>query len=116
MEMTSTLHFSFNLAILLDFFFHVCMHTCSVIQLCLFATLWPAACQAPLSMGFSKQEYWASCHFPHRGSSQPGDRTWVSCTGGRSIYLYPEICPYIYMSIYVCVCVCVYTNHIYIYK
>ena len=25
---------------------------------CLFATLWTAACQAPLSMGFSRQEYW----------------------------------------------------------
>ena len=25
----------------------------------LFATLWTVACQAPLSMGFSKQEYWS---------------------------------------------------------
>ena len=25
----------------------------------LFATLWIAACQAPLSMGFSRQEYWS---------------------------------------------------------
>ena len=25
---------------------------------CLFATLWTVACQAPLSMGFSKQGYW----------------------------------------------------------
>ena len=24
----------------------------------LFATLWTIACQAPLSMGFSRQEYW----------------------------------------------------------
>ena len=24
----------------------------------LFATAWTAACQAPLSMGFSRQEYW----------------------------------------------------------
>ena len=24
----------------------------------LFATLWTVACQAPLSMGFSRQEYW----------------------------------------------------------
>ena len=27
----------------------------------LFATSWTRACQAPLSMGFSRQEYWSSC-------------------------------------------------------
>ena len=27
--------------------------------------------QAPLSMGFSRQEYGVGCHFPLRGSSQP---------------------------------------------
>ena len=27
-----------------------------------FATLWTIACQAPLSMGFSRQEYWEGCH------------------------------------------------------
>ena len=29
----------------------------------LFATLWTVAPQAPLSMGFSRQEDWSSCHF-----------------------------------------------------
>ena len=28
------------------------------------ATLWPIACQAPLSMGFSKQEFWSELSFP----------------------------------------------------
>ena len=28
-----------------------------------FAIPWAAACQASLSMGFSKQEYWRGCHF-----------------------------------------------------
>ena len=28
----------------------------------LFATLWTVAYQAPLSMGFSRQEYWSGCH------------------------------------------------------
>ena len=28
----------------------------------LFATLWPVAHQAPLSMGFSRQEYWSGSH------------------------------------------------------
>ena len=30
----------------------------------LFATLWTVACQASLSMGFSKQEYWSGLPFP----------------------------------------------------
>ena len=39
-----------------------CVHLCvlshfSHVQLCV--TLWTAACQAPLSMGFSRQEYWS---------------------------------------------------------
>ena len=38
------------------------MHACllshfSHVQL--FVTLWTVACQAPLSMGFSRQEYWS---------------------------------------------------------
>ena len=35
----------------------------------LFASLWTVACQAPLSMGFSQQEYWSGLPFP-----PPGDR------------------------------------------
>ena len=39
----------------------VCMLSCfSRVRLC--ATLWTAVCQAPLSMGFSRQEYWSGCH------------------------------------------------------
>ena len=30
---------------------------------------WTVACQAPLSMGFSRQEYWSGLPFP-----SPGDR------------------------------------------
>ena len=33
----------------------------------LFATLWTVACQAPLSMGFSRQEYWTGFPFPTPG-------------------------------------------------
>ena len=44
-----------------------CMHACmlsrfSRVQLC--ATLWTAAHQAPLSKGFSRQEYWSGLPFP----------------------------------------------------
>ena len=33
----------------------------------LFATSWTVACQAPLSMGFSRQEYWRGLPFPPPG-------------------------------------------------
>ena len=44
-----------------------------VAQLCLFATPWSVAHQAPLSMGFSRQEYWSGLPFPSPGDlSNPG--------------------------------------------
>ena len=33
----------------------------------LFVTLWTVACQAPLSMEFSRQEYWSGVPFPSPG-------------------------------------------------
>ena len=39
----------------------------------LFATPWTVACQAPPSMGFSRQEYWSGLPFP-----SPGD---LPCPG-----------------------------------
>ena len=33
----------------------------------LFATSWTVACQAPPSMGFSRQEYWSGLPFPSPG-------------------------------------------------
>ena len=44
---------------------HLCC--CSVAQLYLFVTLWTVAHQAPLSMGFSRQEYWSGLPFPSPG-------------------------------------------------
>ena len=39
----------------------------------LFATLWTVACKVPLSMGFSRQEYWSGLPFPSPGDlSNPG--------------------------------------------
>ena len=36
-------------------------------------TQWTVACQAPLSMGFSRQEYWSGLSFPSPGDlSDPG--------------------------------------------
>ena len=54
----------------------------------LFATLWTVAHQAPLFIGFSRQEYWRGLPcpppgiFPNQGSSQPRDQTRVSCIAG----------------------------------
>ena len=49
-----------------------CMLSCfSHVQLCM--TLWTAAYQAPLSMRFSRQEYWSGLPFPTPGDlSDPG--------------------------------------------
>ena len=39
----------------------------------LFESLWTVACQAPPSMGFSKQEYWSGVPLPSPGDlSDPG--------------------------------------------
>ena len=37
------------------------------LMLCLFATPWTIAHQAPLSMGFSRQEHWSELPFPSPG-------------------------------------------------
>ena len=43
----------------------VCVKLLSHVQL--FMTLWTVARQAPLSMGFSRQEYWSGLPFPSPG-------------------------------------------------
>ena len=43
----------------------MCVHTCSVTKSCpTLATPWTVAHQAPLSMGFSRQEYWSGLPCP----------------------------------------------------
>ena len=51
---------------------HVCLLSrCSCVGP--FATLWTVACQAPLSIGFSRQEYWSGLPFPSPGDlPKPG--------------------------------------------
>ena len=69
----------------------------------LLATLWTIAYQAPLSMGFSRQENWVAMP-SSRESSQSSNRSWASCTEGRffTIWAMPDsgLCPriiYIYL-------------------
>ena len=51
-----------------------CGNSCMFTNRCLVAKLgltlanpWTVACQAPLSMGFSRQEYWSGLPFPSPG-------------------------------------------------
>ena len=56
----------------------LCRHVCVLSHFShvgLFATLWTVACQAPLSMGFSKQQYWSGLPCPPGESSWPKDGT-----------------------------------------
>ena len=46
----------------------VCMHAQSLCHVQFFATLWTVAHQAPLSMEFSRQEYWRGLQFPPSGN------------------------------------------------
>ena len=56
----------------------------------LFATLWTVALQAPLSMGFSRQEYWSGLpSHPPGDPPNPGNQihiSYISCTGRRVLY------------------------------
>ena len=50
----------------------------------LFVTLGTVALQAPLSMGFSRQEYWSGLPCPSPGDlPDPGIEPQVSCIAGR---------------------------------
>ena len=53
-----------------DIFSHCCVQLLSYVQL--FATLWNVACQAPLSMGFLRQEYWSGLFPPPGDLPNPG--------------------------------------------
>ena len=64
---------------------------CALSRFCcvwLFAAQWTVARQAPLSMGFSRQEHWSAFHvllqgvFPTRGSNL----ILISCTGRQVLY------------------------------
>ena len=66
---------------------YVCVFSHSVVSDS--ATLWTIARQAPLSMGFFRQEYWTGLPFPPPGeSSRPRDQTCISyvfCIAGGAL-------------------------------
>ena len=72
----------------------------------LFATSWTIACQAPLSIEFSRQVYWSGLPFPSPGDlSEPGTepRSLLQC---RQIF-YHLTTRHFTHCMFVCVCVCV---------
>ena len=58
----------------------------------LFANLWTVAFQAPLSMGFSRQEYWSGLPFPSPGDlPDPGIKPGSpALQAGRVVYLHAK--------------------------
>ena len=62
---------------------HACAHARSIMSNSLWPPPWTAAHQVPLSMGFSRQEYWSVAIPFSRGSFQPRDWTHVSHIVGR---------------------------------
>ena len=57
----------------------------------LFVTLWTVACQAPLSIGFSQQEYWSGLPFPPPGNlPEPGIEPMSPVLTGRFFSTVPS--------------------------
>ena len=62
----------------------VCVSVCVCVCVCMCSVVSDSVIpltvvhQAPLSMGFSRQEYWSGLPFPPSGSPQPRDRTHIS--------------------------------------
>ena len=71
-------------------------HTCVCIvqplsRVQLFATPWTLACQAPLSMGFPKEEYWSGLPLPPPGDPpSPGMEPLSPALAGRFSTLSPQ--------------------------
>ena len=78
-----------------------CLHVLSHFShVWLFATLWPVAHRASLSMGFSRQEYWRGLSFPPLGDlPNPGVKAMsagMSCFASRFFtFSKRKICMYI---------------------
>ena len=47
---------------------YVCIHAQLLSNIRFFVTPWTTACQAPLYMGFSRQEYWSGLPLPPPGN------------------------------------------------
>ena len=67
----------------------------------LFATLWTVARKAPLSMEFSRQEYWSGQPFPSpEDVLEPGIEAKSTSLQIDSLSMYPPSLYHVYLSIY----------------
>ena len=90
----------------------------SVVSDCLWPP-WTVACQAPLSMGFYRQEYWSGLLFSSPGNlSDPGIKSGSPALQADSLlseqsyiytYIYTQLYIYIYIHAYIYIHTCVYT-------
>ena len=78
----------------------------------LFETPWTVTCQVPLTMEFSRPEYWSGLPFHSPGNvPHPRDWTRVSCIAGRVFTIWVtreahiKVCVCINVCVYICVCV-----------
>ena len=75
----------------------------------LFVTPWTIAHQAPLSMGFSRQEYWSGLPFPPPGGLpnpgiEPRSPALQADSLPESIMRYYIMRYYLYLIIFICIC------------
>ena len=84
----------------------LCMCAQLLSHIWLFMTPWTVICQALLSMGFPRQEYleWGAISF-FRESSQPRDRTRVSCINRQTLYHWANLGSPILTLIYIKRCI-----------
>ena len=64
----------------------------------MFTTPWTVACQVPLSMGFSRQEYWSGLPFPSPGDlHDPGIKPRAPALQADSLPSEPLGKPYVFL-------------------
>ena len=69
------------------------MHAQSLNRVWRFATQWTVVCQAPLSVGFSRPDYWGGLPFPPPGDLPDQDRWiffchWATKKGYPTVYIH----------------------------
>ena len=84
----------------------------------LFATPWTIACQAPLSVSFSRQEYWSGWPCPPPGGLPNPEIEPLCILHWQAGYLFTitatweDRCVCVCVCIFVCVCVCMYIPYL----
>ena len=78
----TNVHLNTSMVSFFSFFFILSSSIfCILSHVWVFGAPWTAVRQAPLSIGFSRQEYWSGLPFP-----STGDPSTVSCIGRQTLY------------------------------